>query len=117
MEGLGIVCLIDITLSLQDDDIVRPLISGTLDDYSGPSNNHSSSTPGESGMWKNRSSTSPRTHIHPTESHLTEGTYILTPRLSSFYYTAATYLILFGILVVPRSSIKHHHRFENYLGL
>uniref|UniRef100_A0ACD5XDM1 Uncharacterized protein n=1 Tax=Avena sativa TaxID=4498 RepID=A0ACD5XDM1_AVESA len=59
--------------SAQDNDILRPLISDSLDDYSGRSNNHCSSTAAESGIWKNRSSTSPRTHSHPAESHLSEG--------------------------------------------
>ncbi|CAM0877125.1 unnamed protein product [Alopecurus aequalis] len=61
------------TSSPQDDDIYRPLISDNLDDHSGPSNKHCSSAAGESGIWKNRSSTSPRTHSHPTESHPIEG--------------------------------------------
>jgi hypothetical protein len=91
VEGEGIVCMIDITLCLQDDDIIRPhLIVRSL-----------SNTPGESGIWRNRSSTSLRTHIHPTESHLIEGTYVLKPRLSSLYYTKTitTRLIYVGLLV------------------
>ncbi|KAK1643142.1 hypothetical protein QYE76_060947 [Lolium multiflorum] len=59
--------------SAQEDDIYRPLISDNLEDHSGSSNNHCSSPAAESGIWKNRSSTSPRTHRHPTESHLVEG--------------------------------------------
>jgi hypothetical protein len=74
------------------------------------SNNHSTSnTPGESRIWRNRSSTSPRTHIHPTESPLMEITYILKLTLSSLYYATTTCLIFVGLLVIPRPSIKHHH--------
>ncbi|KQK12563.1 hypothetical protein BRADI_1g04540v3 [Brachypodium distachyon] len=80
MERGGIMYLIDITLCLQDDDMTRPLMSDNSDDYSGPSNNIRSSNAGESRVWTNRSSTSPRTHglvsqgmIYPTEPHPIEG--------------------------------------------
>jgi hypothetical protein len=81
------------------------------------SNNHSTSnTPGESRIWRNRSSTSPRTHIHPTESPLMEITYILKLTLSSLYYATTTRLIFVGLLVIPRPSIKHHHTLLQVVG-
>lgn len=98
---------------MQDDDINMPLISDNLDDYSVSSN---SSTVDESGIRIDRIITSPKTHgivgkgaTYPTESHVIEGAYTFTPRLSSLCYTASV-LFSFPLLVIFILFTNNRHK-------